>query len=119
MANVRVFAFPGLTSLPISSGGSNRPNSDSLYVLTHPATGRANLAVDTVTPVTTAANLAPAKTKMLQIQVDPGIRVHMEITPSNVGAPVAADSTSIIISGETLIHFGEGWRASFLQVTES
>lgn len=119
MASVRVFAFPGLTSLAISSGGSNRPNNDSLYVLTHPATGRETLTVDTATAVTTAADLAPAKTKMLQIQVDPGIRVHMEITPENIVTPAVADSTSIIVSGDTLIHFGPGWRASFLQVTEA
>lgn len=116
MANVRVFAYPGLSSLRIASGGTNRPNSDSLYVLNHPPRGRANLALSPITPVNTDANMAPAKVEMAQIQVDPGTRVYFEYTAQGQEF-VEASADSPIISGDTLIRFGEGDRLSFLEVS--
>jgi len=116
MASVRVFAFPGLSSLKISSGGTNRPNSDSLYVLNHPPRGRAKLTIDLVTPVHTDASLAPAKTEMVLIQVDAGYRVHMEYTAAGQTLVEATD-TSVIIAGETMLRFAEGDRISFLQAS--
>jgi len=119
MAAVRVFALPGLNSLAIAPGGTNRPNSDSVYVLSHPPRGRAKLTVNTATPVATDADFAPAKTEMILVQVDPGIRVHIEYTPRNIPDIVDATDESIIISGDTQLRFAEGDRVSFLQVTES
>lgn len=117
MATVRVFAYPGLTSLRIASGATNRPNSDSLYVLSHPPRGRAKLTLDTVTPVATDADMAPDKTEMVQIQVDPGVRVYMEYTPATMDL-VNASSNSPIITGDTILRFAAGDRLSFLQVAE-
>lgn len=117
-AQVRVFAYPGLSSIPLAPGGTNRPANDSLYVLTNPYLGKANLTADTGAAVTTDAAVAPAKTACLQVQVQPGKSVHYEVTPASHTLREAT-TDSPIIRGDTIISFYEGYRVSFLEATES
>lgn len=116
-ANVRIFAYAGLASLALAPGGSNRPSNDSLYALNNPYLGGELLEASTGAAVTSSVDLAPAKTKMLQVQVQPGKSIHYEVTPQSHTLRVAT-TLSPIIRGDTLVNFGEGYRFSVLESTE-
>lgn len=115
-AVVRCFVYPGLGSIPLAPGGTNRPANDSLYVLINPYLAKAKLTVDSASAQSTDADLAPdKKTACMQIQVEPGKSVHYEVTPSGHDLREATDE-SPIIRGDTIIQFFQGYRVSFREL---
>lgn len=116
-AQVRIYAYPGLASIPIVAGGATRPLNDGLYVLAAPYLGSELLEPDTSSAANSDPLNAPAKTRCLQVQVQPGKSIHHEITPANQTLRVAT-ATSPIIRGETTLYFAEGYRISVLEALQ-
>lgn len=109
-AVVRAFYRSGTTAAPVAAGGG-RFTSDSVLLVKEPYLDR-----DSVTVSTGAAqsiDAAPNGTKMLHLQVQQGKQVHVEVNPPN--RSTEADTGSPIYSGNTMLEFGPGWSASFLE----
>lgn len=115
MANVRIFSYPSLISARVSPT-SGRPSTDSFFLLKEPYLGAELLTPTTGVAATSLAATAPAETNLLKAQVDPGIRVHYEVTPNGQTLRTAT-TNSPIISGDEFFYFGEGYRISFLETS--
>lgn len=116
-ATVRIYGYAGLTTAHLVAGGSSRPTSDSLSLLQNPYLGGEVLTAGAVA-VTSSVNSAPAKTTLLQVQVQPGKSIYYEVTPENLGVLRVATTDSPIIRGDTLLNFRAGWRLSVLEAVE-
>lgn len=117
MASVRIFTYAEIITAPVAAS-SGRFSSDSVGLLKQRYLGRDMVTVSTGGAVTTSANAAPTGTRLVQIQVDPGIVVHYEIFPEGYSGSVSAATTaSPFISGTTLFNFGPGWTISFLEAS--
>lgn len=114
-AIVRIFSHSSIVTAPVSPG-SGRFSSDSISQLKQPPEGREMFTVGDISASTSAAATATNATRLLLIQVQPGKRVHYEVSPS--GTVTAATTTSPICSGDTVIQFGPSWQVSFLENTE-
>lgn len=112
-ANVRIHTYSGLYSPTHNSSG--RFVTDSVAMLKLPYLAGEVLTPDTSTAAASAAATAEAGTVLAQITVEPGKRVYYEVTPANADLATAT-SSSPIMEGTTQIQFGEGWKASFLEV---
>lgn len=115
MATVRIFTYSELLSAPINPS-VGRPIGDSLFLLREPYLDNETLSPTTSTAATSAAATAPTKTKLLKVQVDPGERVHYEITPSEQTLRTAT-TDSPLTSGEQIFSFNEGDRISLLEAS--
>ncbi len=114
-AIVRIFTHSAIVTAPVSPG-SGRFSSDSISQLKQPPEGREMFTVGAVTASTSASATATGSTRLLLIQVQPGKRVHYEVSPGTT--VTAATSTSPVCSGDTVLQFGPGWSVSFLENTE-
>jgi hypothetical protein len=113
---VRIYSYNGLIVAPVAAGGSNRPNSDSLFLLKQPYLGGEVLAADSVA-VTSAEATAPTGTSLLQVQLQPNKSVYYEITPQNHPLRPATTS-SPVLRNDTYLHFNPGYRISLLEKAE-
>lgn len=109
-AVVRAFYRSGTSAAPVAAGGG-RFTSDSLLLVKEPYLARSSVTVNTGTAQSIDA--APTGTKMLHLQIQQGKQCHVEINPPN--RSTAADTGSPIYSGDTILEFGPGWTASFLE----
>lgn len=109
-AVVRAFYRSGTSAAPVAAGGG-RFTSDSLLLVKEPYLARDNVTVST--GAAQSIDAAPSGTKMLHLQVQAGKAVHVEVNPPN--RSTAADTSSPIYSGDTMLEFGPGWSASFLE----
>jgi len=117
-AIVRVFIHTGLISAPVSSSGG-RYTTDSVSQLKQPYKAREKLTVSS-TAMTTSASITASipNIALAFVQVQPGKRVHYEVTPGTAAAVTDADSSSPIMEGDTLLQIGPDYRLSFLENTE-
>ena len=112
---VRSFTYSGLMTANVVNSGGGRYSSDSVFLLKPPYLSNETLTANTVTAVTSAvATSTPNEIRLLQVQVAPGGRVHYEVTPQGHTLREAT-TDSPVISGDQLMHFGTGWRISFLE----
>lgn len=79
---------------------------------------REKLTVGGVTPLTTSLATAPDKTGLVFIQVQSGKVVHYEVTTQPEATASVASSDSPVMSGDTVLNFGPGWRISFLECSD-
>lgn len=114
MAQVRVYAYAGLVSVPLAPGGVTRPTGDSLHVLNNPYLAGEVLEPSTGSAVHSVLATAPPKTRMLAVQIEPGKSIHYEITPASQVLREAT-TASPIIRGDTIVNFGENYRFSALE----
>lgn len=115
MATVRIFTYSELLSAPISAS-VGRPIADSLFLLREPYLDNETLSPSTGVAANSSADTAPVKTKLLKVQVNPGERVHYEVTPSGQNLRTAT-TDSPLTSGEQIFSFNEGDRISFLEAS--
>lgn len=111
-ATVRLFSVSGLSTAPVVSG--TRLAYDSVQLLKWPILGRDVLTCTGATTDTSEDSAAPDRSALAYIQVESGKSVHYEVIPANYET-VEADTTSPILSGNTTIEWGPGWRISVLE----
>lgn len=114
-AIVRLFSHAGLALAHVASYAEQKADQ-SISLLKQPYLARASVTVDTGTPQTTTADLAPQHTRLLRIQVEPGKRVHIELTPEGQTLRTA-DTSSPIYEGDDQVEFGRGWLVSVLEAS--
>lgn len=113
-ATVKVFTFSGLVSAPVVSG--TRLSYDSIQLLKFPYLGRQTLSTTDPAVDETDVATAPAGTQIAFIQVQPGKSVAYEVTPEGHDfRPATTDSP--VLTGDSTLQFGPGWRLSVLEVT--
>lgn len=110
---VRIFSHSGLVTAHVSAGG--RFASDSVGLLKYPYLGKESLTATTGSAQSSAAGTAPDATKVLNVQVEEGKAVHIEVNPPN--RTTAATVGSPIIRGDNIFNFGESWTISVLEHT--
>jgi len=104
-----------MISAAVSSYSGQR-GDNAVYLLTQPYLAKESLTVDSVSIASDVALSAAGETKLLQVQVQSGKKVHYEITPS--GATLREATTdSPIISGDETLHFCGGFRISFIEAS--
>lgn len=114
MADVRLASYYSVLALPVSDNAQNVKTS--AFVWKEPYLAKEKLTVDTVTPVSSSADLsASANGRLLRVQCDPGVRVHYEVTVRGATL-VPATTSSPILSGDDQIEWQRGWTLSLLQV---
>jgi hypothetical protein len=111
----RLFTWSGLAHAHVQDY-QNQQSFHALTMLTQPYLGRAQITANTGGAQSTSAGMAPEHTKLLTVQVEPGKRVHYEITKNGSDARTA-DTQSPIIEGNETFPFGSGWTISLLEVT--
>jgi hypothetical protein len=112
-ATVRLFTHAGLALAHVANFAEQKADQ-SISLLKQPYLARANITVDTGTPQSSTADLSPQHTRLLHIQVEPGKRVHIELTPEGQTLRVA-DTSSPIYEGDDQVEFGRGWIVSLLE----
>jgi hypothetical protein len=116
MATVRLFAHAGLSHAFVANY-SQQQAYHALTMFKQPYMARQKLSPSTsVVADSTADTLGVAGARVLNVQVNPGERVHYEVTPQGQTLRVP-DSSSPIMEGNEVIDWGTGWRISFLEVT--
>lgn len=110
---VRIFAHKGLTALPVVS---QQYQTDMVAHLDQPYLAREKLTVTDSAAVSSSAATAPARTRVLFVQVQDGGRVHYEVyTNSGDAGQVDATTDSPIGRGDFTLQWNEGWLISFLE----
>jgi hypothetical protein len=112
---VRIFSYADVLSVRIGNANLAQSN-EGLLLLREPYLGRQTLTADTGAAVASDAVNAPAGTKMLRVECDPGIRIRYRVTPANATL-VDADANDPVLEGTRTIAFYEGARISVLQVS--
>jgi hypothetical protein len=116
MATVRCFAHAGLSHAFVANY-SQQQAYHALTMFKQPYMGRETLSPSTsVVANSTADTLGVSGSRVLNIQVTPGERVHFEVTPQGQTLRVP-DANSPIMEGNEVLEWGTGWRISFLEVT--
>lgn len=117
MAQVRLFSYSGIEALKVASD-NGQFLQHSAFTFKERYSARQNIEVSTGAAVTSDAALsANAGCRLLRLQVDPGVRVHAELSPSGYEI-VPADTSSPILQNNEILGWGAGWRISLLQATE-
>lgn len=116
-ATVRCYTHSGMQALPINStAGAMLTNGQ--YMLKQPYLyGEVLIASTGASVESTPDTLAPATNqhiKVLHIQVQPGKRVHYEVTPHGRTVRLATVASPIMLDG-TVAEFGPGWSVSVLE----
>lgn len=115
--SVRAYTFAGTIAAPQSSS-SGAMITNGQWMLKYPYLYAQVLSVGTGSPAATdVSTLAPndAQTvKLVFIQVQPGKRVHLEVTPGGQDLRPATVN-SPIIQNDLITVFGPGWRISVLE----
>lgn len=112
-AKIRCFFYAGATAAPMSAA-NGRYVTDSVQMMQQPYLARTTVDANTSAPVSTPQGLtADTRIKLVQIQVESGKTVHVEVNPQNRAVP--ADTNSPVISGNIVLEFGPDWSLSFLE----
>lgn len=111
---VHCFAFAGVIGIP--RVGGNDLTFAVVQAIKFPLLGRDLLSCTTGSADASEVSAAPAGTAALWVQVEQGKRIRYEVTPAGQTL-LTADATSPVLSGETQLQFGEGWRLSVLEAT--
>ncbi len=114
-ATVRMFSHAGIATAFVASH-AEQLSFPALTLLQQRYLARASITATTGSAQSSSAALAPANTRLLHVQVEPGKRVHYELTPNGQTA-VAADTSSPIVEGNTILQFGSGWTISLLEAS--
>jgi hypothetical protein len=115
-ANVRAFTHSGMQALPVASYGGQL-STNGQFLLRQPYLHGEVMSAGAVVVNSTVATLAPASdqnVKVLYVQVQPGKRVHYEVTPHGHTLREATTISPIMLDG-TVMVFGPGWRLSVLE----
>jgi hypothetical protein len=116
-ANVRAYTHAGMQALPVASF-AGQPSNTNQFMLKQPYLHAEVLTASTGAAVSsTPETLAPTtdnNVKVLYVQVQPGKRVHYEVTPHGHSARTATTSSPIMLDG-TVLSFGPGWAISVLE----
>lgn len=114
-ATVRLFSHTGLSHAFVASY-SDQQAFHAMTMLKQPYLARALITADTGAAQATTTDLSPDKCKLLHIQVQPGKRVHYEVTPKGQTARVA-DTSSPVMEGDDNIEWSSGWTISLLEAS--
>lgn len=114
-ATVRCFAHSGVSHAFVADDGG-RQDFHAVPMLKQPYLARETLTASTGAAVSSASGLGASGSRVLAVQVDPGKRVHYEITPSSQTLRTA-DTSSPVTEGNNMFHWGTGWTISLLEVT--
>jgi len=113
MAEVRIFTYSGLVTLPTKS---SQYGTDSVRVFDEPYLGRELLNPDTGTAVSSSVAISSnPRTTLARIQVENGKLVHYEVNHSE--RDVDASTESPIISGEVVIKLPVNGTISVLEAS--
>lgn len=110
MATVRCFSYSGIVAVPWANNNQLATNAE--YVLKEPYLGNQTFSVSG-SAVSSSAGLAPTNTKFLRVEVDPGVRVHYEVTTQNATLRTAT-TDSPTLEGTDNVDFGPGYFISFV-----
>jgi carbamoylphosphate synthase large subunit len=113
-AAVRIFAYGGLVAIA-SNSTSGRPVTDSVHVLKQPYLAGEQLAASTASAVSSAVATGHDGAALLQVQVESGKMVHIEVNPP--GRSATATAASPQFTGATIIEFGKSWTLSVLEAS--
>lgn len=120
-ASVRAYTHSGVQAMPVASYGGQLATNGQ-FSLRQPYLHKQVLSASTGSSVeTTAATLAPStdqNVKLVFVQVQPGKRVHYEITPYGQDLR-SATSDSPILLNDTILVFGPGWTLSVLEAGDT
>jgi hypothetical protein len=113
-ALVRIFAHSGVTTAPVNAG-AGRYTTDSVSLLKQPYLGRQSLTATTGAAQTTNDLLtANAGAKLLNVQIQAGKTVAIEVNPPNRN--IEADSDSPYFSGDVTFEAGQNWKLSIKEI---
>jgi hypothetical protein len=117
-ATVRMFSHSGV-SMAFVQNYNTQQSYNGLTQLKQPYLARQSLTVDTGTAQSSdASTLAPAHSKLLFVQVQPGKTVHYEINPDGrAGGARTADTSSPTLTGDEQFDWGSGWTISLLEAS--
>jgi len=110
---VRIFSHTGVTTANVAAG--TRYATDSVSMLKMPYLARQSItatgtAQSTATPLT-----ANNGTKLLNVQIQAGKTVAIEVNPPN--RSVEADNDSPYYAGEVTLEAGPNWTLSIKEIT--
>lgn len=114
-ATVRCFAHAGISHAFVANY-SGQQSFHALTLYKEPYLARESLTVDTSTAVSSQPALGAANSRILRVQVQPGKRVHYEVTPAGHAARTA-DTSSPILEGNDQVEWGSGWSISVLEAS--
>lgn len=113
MSTVRLFAHKGLSAMPVSS---QQFHTDMVAHLDQPYSARETLTISDTSATSSASATAPAKTRVMFIQVQDGVKIHYEVNPpQRDGGAVDATVDSPIGRGDFTLQWHEGWTISILE----
>jgi hypothetical protein len=114
---VRLFAYAGISQAFVANFAGQKAN-ESVTLFKQPYLARESLTADTGTAVSSTSALSPPHSRILHVQVEPGKRVHYEISPpGRENGPVAADTSSPVIQGDEQFEWGSSWTISLLEAS--
>ena len=109
---VRVFGYRGISQLPVVL--PKQFSSDGVFQLSQPYEWSDPKSVSAVA-VSTTAQAAGDRTKIVRIEVPDGETIRYEINPPNrAGGVVVASANSPSLSGIKHFEFYQGWTLSMI-----
>lgn len=116
-AKVRCFAHDGMIAAHIANQAMQL-STNAVWLLRQPRIANETLTCTTGTAATSSSDLSSSNaTRLLNVQVQSGKRVHYRITPNGRSAE-AATADDPILHGDETLHFCTGWHISFLESSE-
>ena len=114
-ALVRIFSHTGVTTAAVNPG-AGRYTTDSIALMKQPYLARQSITATTGSAQSTSSDLTSnSGVRLLNIQVQAGKTVAIEVNPPN--RAVDADADSPYYSGEVTIECGPNWTLSLKEIT--
>lgn len=118
---VRAYAHSGVQAMPVASYGGQLATNGQ-FSLRQPYLHKEVVSCSTgASTETVAATLAPStdqNVKLIFVQVQPGKRVHYEVTPGGQDLRQATTDSPILLN-DTILVFGPGWILSVLEAGDT
>lgn len=102
--------------LQIAAQAQGERSNESVLILREPYLARESITASTGTAQASAAALAAAGSKILQLQIQEGKTVHIKIS-TNGDATVTADTSDPTYSGDQLLQWGPNHYISILEAS--
>lgn len=112
-ALVRIFAHTGVTTAAVNPG-AGRYSTDSVQMLKMPYLARQAITATGTAQSTNTALTSNTGTKLLNVQIQAGKTVAIEVNPPN--RSVEADSDSPYYSGDVTLEAGPNWTLSIREI---
>jgi len=112
---VRLFTFSEIITAPVSAT-SGRYSTDSVGLLKYPYLARQTISAGASATTANASLTSNNNCQLLQVQVDPGGVVHIELTARATDI-TEATTDSLYISGTQLFKIGPNWSISLLEAS--